>query len=131
MEDRINQIQAEITALKSLLRDTDYTLFRLVEDMTDCTTIIQLIAAFTNFLHEYREVVVQRRAWRKRINELEDEAAEIEASLAESEISDTETEVEGDDTAGTEDEADGNATQPEDTESETPVDDPEPAADGE
>ena len=131
MEDRINQIQAEITALKSLLRDTDYTLFRLVEDMTDCTTIIQLITTFSNFLHEYREVVVRRRAWRKRINELEDEAAEIEASLAESEIHDTETEVEGNDTAGTEGDTDGDATQPEGSEPETPVDDPEPATDGE
>lgn len=77
MQNRIDQINGEITALKSLLRDTDYCLFRLVEDMTDCTNIVQLVSAFSAFLAKYRETVKNRRAWRAKINELEAELETI------------------------------------------------------
>lgn len=73
MDKRIDKIQGEITALKSLLEDTDYALFRVVEDMTDCSTLLELINVFSEFLKNYRDVVAKRREWREKINGLETE----------------------------------------------------------
>ena len=73
MDDRRTQIMGEITALKSLLSDSDFQLFKLVENMTDCTGITGLLALFRSFLTEFGPLVASRRAWRTKINELEEE----------------------------------------------------------
>lgn len=65
------EIQGEITGLKSLLTDTDYTVLKTLEGILSCTST----TAVTNYLKELpdtlRETVAKRVAWRARINELE------------------------------------------------------------
>jgi hypothetical protein len=58
-----------------LLADSDYELFKLVENMADCTTITQLVAVFKEFLTGYKDLVANRRKWREEINSLEQELA--------------------------------------------------------
>lgn len=61
------EIMAEIVALKSLLRDTDYQALKFAE------------GALTE--SEYAETRAKRAAWRARINELEAElASEVEVT---------------------------------------------------
>ena len=60
----MDEIMAEITALKSLLRDTDYQCLKYAE------------GALTEA--EYAGTRAQRAAWRERINELEAQEAESE-----------------------------------------------------
>lgn len=70
-EERRNQAMAEITALKSLLRDSDYQIIKLAENMTDCKSATALWACFREFLAEFGVLVQSRRDWRTKINELE------------------------------------------------------------
>lgn len=71
--ERREQITAEITGLKYLLRDSDYQILKLAEGMVDCKSTTALIAYFKEFLVKFGELVADRRAWRERINELEEE----------------------------------------------------------
>lgn len=91
MDERINELQFEINALKSLLRDSDYQIIKLAEDMTDCTTITGFVKLFKEFLEKFGELVKNRRAWRAKINELETEIAAIDTT--ELSISDTENQA--------------------------------------
>ncbi len=79
-ENRKNYIEGEINALKSLLRNSDYQLMKLVENLTDCTNITGLVACFKAFLEGFGELVKSRRAWRASINTLEAELEEITAA---------------------------------------------------
>ena len=81
--ERHEQIVGEITALKSLLRDTDYSIYKLVENLSDCKTLDGMIDAFTVWLAKYQETVEHRRSWREKINALEEEESEIIEAEAE------------------------------------------------
>lgn len=72
-DNRRSEIMGEITALKSLLTNSDYQLFKLVENMADCTTIEELVTLFGAFHTDFGPLVASRRSWRAEINELEDE----------------------------------------------------------
>lgn len=80
-EERLDAIRGEINACKSLLRDTDYSLYKLVENIADCETFEEVKAAFADYLASYGATVEKRREWRRRINEAEAEAEAIERSL--------------------------------------------------
>lgn len=71
--ERQDQIIAEITALKMLLRDTDYEVTKYAEGLTACTTQKEIQAYRAEFMAEHGEVIESRKAWRARINELEAE----------------------------------------------------------
>ena len=63
MNNRLNDIQGEITGLKMLLSQTDYKCLKYAE------------GALTE--EEYSETKAQRAAWRGRINALESELAAL------------------------------------------------------
>ena len=71
--ERQDQIIAEITALKMLLRDTDYEVTKYAEGLTACTTQKEIQAYRAEFMAEHGEVIENRKAWRAKINELEEE----------------------------------------------------------
>lgn len=71
--ERQDQIIAEITALKMLLRDTDYEVTKYAEGLTACTTQKEIQAYRAEFMAEHGELIESRKAWRARINELEAE----------------------------------------------------------
>ena len=73
MNERQDQIMAEITALKMLLRDTDYEVTKYAEGLTACTTQKEIQAYRAEFMAEHGEVIESRKTWRARINELEAE----------------------------------------------------------
>lgn len=73
MNERQDQIIAEITALKMLLRDTDYEVTKYAEGLTSCTTQQQIEAYRAAFMEQYGEVIENRKTWRAKINELEEE----------------------------------------------------------
>ena len=66
-----NQIMGEITALKSLLQDSDYQLIKLIENLAGCTS--------KSFLAEFGELVNSRKTWREKINLLEAELEKLDA----------------------------------------------------
>lgn len=80
------QINAEITALKNLLDQSDHVPNKLSEGIvlaldgaTTINAIPRLLAAVMSALVEYRDVVKNRAEWRARINELEAELVRIES----------------------------------------------------
>lgn len=79
--DRLDYIRGEIVALKSLLRDTDYSSNKLVENLSDCATLEEVFSACQAYHERYGETVNRRREWRKKINELEAEEEEIIGQL--------------------------------------------------
>lgn len=80
-----NQIMGEITALKSLLQDSDYQLIKLIENLAGCTSIIEILATFKSFLAEFGELVNSRKNWREKINLLEAELEKLDAEGPEAE----------------------------------------------
>lgn len=81
MEELDNK-RFEINALKSLLNESDYQIIKLVENFADCTNATALFKVIKEFVTSFGELVAKRRTWRARINELEEEIAEIEATLS-------------------------------------------------
>ena len=80
MESKREAIQAEINALKSLLRDTDYKANKLIEGLvatmngaTAVNFISRFIAWLADAMREYGDVVSSRADWREKINALEAE----------------------------------------------------------
>lgn len=78
MDNTRESIQAEITALKMLLAETDYNANKLIEslvvtmiDASAVNFIAKFIAWLNGAIQEFGEVVRNRAAWRERINELE------------------------------------------------------------
>ncbi len=92
--ERLEQIQGEINAYKSLLRNTDYSLYKLVENIAGCNSFEDLKSACTSYLEKYGVTVEQRREWRKRINDLEAEAEDLEPDTPEDETASEEPEAE-------------------------------------
>ena len=67
MAETRDQIMGEITALKSLLRDTDYEVTKYAEGLTDCTTQAEIEAYREAFMEQYGEIIESRKAWRAKI----------------------------------------------------------------
>ncbi len=93
MDETRDQIIGEITALKSLLRDTDYEVTKYAEGLTACTTQAEIEAYREAFMAQYGEVIANRQAWRNKIRELEEALDALDDEAAEDE---PEPEAEGD-----------------------------------
>ena len=78
MNERRNQIRGEITALKSLLQDSDYQLIKMLENLAGCTSILEILAVFKDFITNFGDLVKDRKKWREDINLLEAELEQIE-----------------------------------------------------
>ena len=92
--ERLEQIQGDINAYKSLLRDTDYSLYKLVENIAGCNSFDDLKSACASYLDKYGATVEKRREWRSRINDLEAEAENLEPDFPEEETVPEEPEAE-------------------------------------
>lgn len=72
------RIIAEITALKSLLAETDYNSNRLIEDLIltmQSATVTNFVSKFISWIKSavamYGEIIQKRAAWREQLNNLE------------------------------------------------------------
>jgi hypothetical protein len=72
MNEKQEQIQGEIFALKSLLEDTDYQCLKYAE------------GALTEA--EFADTRAKRRAWREKVNELEEELKGMESDEVENDL---------------------------------------------
>lgn len=82
MDEKRERINAEITALKSLLTESDYQLIKMLENLAGCTSIIEILAVFKSFLTDFGELVTNRKQWREDINTLEAELEQLEPESA-------------------------------------------------
>lgn len=62
----------KIASLKQKLSDTDYITSKAVDAMTAADSLTALLAALKSIRTEYADVLAQRAAWRKEINDLEE-----------------------------------------------------------
>lgn len=67
----------EITALKSLLADSDYSILKTLEGLLNCTSATGIISFLKDVTTEIKEIAAKRAAWRERINELEEQFPEL------------------------------------------------------
>lgn len=79
MDEKRERITAEITALKSLLTESDYQLIKMLENLAGCTSILDILAVFKSFLTDFGELVNDRKTWRENINTLEAELKQLDA----------------------------------------------------
>lgn len=79
MDEKRERIIAEITALKSLLTESDYQLIKMLENLAGCTSILEILAVFKSFLTDFGELVNSRKTWRENINLLEAELEQLDA----------------------------------------------------
>ena len=82
MDEKRERIVAEITALKSLLTDSDYQLLKMVENLAGCTSILEILAVFKSFLSDFGDLVNDRKFWRENINLLEAELEKLDEENA-------------------------------------------------
>lgn len=82
MDEKRERINAEITALKSLLTESDYQLIKMLENLAGCTSIVEILAVFKSFLTDFGELVANRKQWREDINTLEAELEQLEPESA-------------------------------------------------
>lgn len=68
----VPSVAEQIAALKRKLADTDYITAKAVDAMTAADSLTALLAALKSIRTEYADVLVQRAAWRKEINDLEE-----------------------------------------------------------
>lgn len=73
------EIQGEITACKSLLADTDYTILKTLEGVLACTSIQDFVDFAQSVTKELLSLKDKRQEWRDRINEME---AQLETMVA-------------------------------------------------
>ena len=130
--ERLEQIQGEINAYKSLLRDTDYSLYKLVENIAGCNSFDDLKSACASYLDKYGATVEKRREWRGKINDLEAEAEDLEPDTPEEEtiIEEPEAEPVSEQTEDATPDENENQDEPP-TDEEIIVDDPEAEPDDE
>ena len=64
-------VQGEITALKSLLNDSDYSILKTLEGILNCTSATGIVTFLKDVTDDIRDIAEKRAAWRARINELE------------------------------------------------------------
>lgn len=67
----------EITALKSLLADSDYSILKTLEGLLNCTSATGIISFLKDVTTEIKEIAAKRAAWRERINEIEKQFPEL------------------------------------------------------
>lgn len=65
------EIQGEITACKSLLADSDYSILKTLEGMMTCTSATGIINYLKEITEELLALKDKRQEWRDKINELE------------------------------------------------------------
>lgn len=82
MDEKRERITAEITALKSLLTESDYQLIKMLENLAGCTSILDILAVFKSFLTDFGELVNDRKTWRENINTLEVELEQLDTETA-------------------------------------------------
>ncbi len=82
MDEKRERITAEITALKSLLSESDYQLIKMLENLAGCTSLLDILAVFKSFLTDFGELVSNRKIWRKNINTLEAELEQLDTETA-------------------------------------------------
>lgn len=80
MENTKDVIMGEITALKSLLADSDYAFFKTVERLMACTSSTAMINVLKTGQDERGELATRRQSWRDRINVLEVQYAALEGN---------------------------------------------------
>ena len=67
----VPSVAEQIATLKQKLADTDYITAKAVDAMTAADSLTALLAALKSIRTEYADVLAQRAAWRKEINDLE------------------------------------------------------------
>ena len=65
-------VAEQIAALKRKLAETDYITAKAVDAMAAADSLTALLAALKSIRTEYSDVLAQRAAWRKEINDLEE-----------------------------------------------------------
>lgn len=68
----VPSVAEQIATLKQKLADTDYITAKAVDAMAAADSLTSLLAALKSIRTEYADVLVQRAAWRKEINDLEE-----------------------------------------------------------
>lgn len=68
----IPSVAEQIAALKQKLAETDYITAKAVDAMAAADSLTALLAALKSIRTEYADVLSQRAAWRKEINDLEE-----------------------------------------------------------
>ena len=68
----VPSVSEQIATLKQKLADTDYITAKAVDAMTAADSLTALLAALKSIRTEYADVLAQRAAWRKEINDLEE-----------------------------------------------------------
>lgn len=66
-------VAEQIAALKRQLAETDYITAKAVDAMAAADSLTALLAALKSIRTEYADVLAQRAAWRKEINDLEEQ----------------------------------------------------------
>lgn len=83
MSDTTNNTQnstnalGEITALKSLLADSDYSILKTLEGLLSCTSATGIIAFLKDVTADIKDIATKRAEWRARINELEEQIPDL------------------------------------------------------
>lgn len=68
----VPSVAEQIAALKRQLAETDYITAKAVDAMAAADSLTALLAALKSIRTEYSDVLAQRAAWRKEINDLEE-----------------------------------------------------------
>lgn len=68
----VPSVAEQIATLKRKLADTDYITAKAVDAMAAADSLTSLLAALKSIRTEYADVLAQRAAWRKEINDLEE-----------------------------------------------------------
>lgn len=68
----IPSVAEQIATLKRKLAETDYIAAKAVDAMAAADSLTALLAALKSIRTEYSDVLAQRAAWRKEINDLEE-----------------------------------------------------------
>lgn len=104
------EIQGEITACKSLLANSDYTILKTLEGMMTCTSATGIINYLKELTAELFALKEKRQSWRDKINEMEAQLAALDAEEAAAALNEQESytaaedELEADSTVEPEDE---------------------------
>lgn len=72
------EIQGEITACKSLLADSDYSILKTLEGMMTCTSATGIINYLKEITEELLALKDKRQEWRDKINGLEAQLAALD-----------------------------------------------------
>ena len=67
----VPSVAEQIATLKRKLADTDYITAEAVDAMAAADSLTSLLTALKSIRTEYADVLAQRAAWRKEINQLE------------------------------------------------------------